>query len=442
MCGVAVATAFFFGSLKRYELALALLIVSPWFHWAFASNEESSLLEAVEETGPATYIRLGLVMLVGAVGYMRYANDCLDRTEPLPKRFVFLALFFTGALFSTAYSIAKDFTFIRATESLVFLGFLLGLNGWLTNRAALDRALNTVVLLVSGAVALNLASITLFPGRAWWWEAPNRFQGLMNQPNELGMFCMIAYPLLMWRFRRGGVVAKAATAAVFCAALGMHVLSGSRSSFLCAAVGFALWHLVLGQRMKLALLCTLLGVGITLVSTSLIPSLERNESEKLTDLTGRDEFWRNGAALVAQRPLQGYGYQVSGMVWNDPRFATESLENSWSSARASLHNGYLDTLIGLGFIGLLAWVAILVMPIPSVLRLPSSDYKALALVMLLQVMQLNFAETVITSSRSYGSIVFWCFWVIGGRLPALMAAPEADAQPQVPTIEPVAVSIP
>jgi hypothetical protein len=82
------------------------------------------------------------------------------------------------------------------------------------------------------------------------------------------------------------------------------------------------------------------------------------------------------------------------------------------------------------------------MPIPSVLRLPSSDYKALALVMLLQVMQLNFAETVITSSRSYGSIVFWCFWVIGGRLPALMAAPEADAQPQVPTIEPVAVSIP
>jgi hypothetical protein len=427
----AVGAAYFALGLKRYEAALALLVISPWTHWIFGSNEEVSLLDAVEETGPATFIRLGMVMTAGVLGYLHYARARAAGAEPLPTRFTLLAVFIAGALFSTSYSIAKDFTFVRACESVAFLGFLLGLHVWLKDVETLDRCLNVFVILVAAAIAVNLSSPVLFPGRVWWWEAPNRFQGLMNQPNEMGLFCMTAYPLLLWRMRRCAWPLKAVPAALLVATLAMHAMSGSRSSFLCATLGFLVWNTVLGQRMKLTLLVVLLGAGAAVVSTSLLPSLERNESEELTDLTGREEFWRNGVALVAQRPLQGYGYQVSGMVWNDPRFSTALLENSWSSARASLHNGYLDTLIGLGFIGLVAWVVILVFPLPAMLRLPASEYKALGLVMVLQILQINFVETVITSSRSYGSIVFWCFWVICGSLPSLLGAQaRAEVSPE------------
>lgn len=431
-----MGAAMFQAALKRYEVVVAVMVASAWIHWVFASNEEViSQVDAVEETGFGTYIRMMLVLFAGTVGYIRYLQARSANGEPMPVRLKLLGVFFAGAMFTVSYSIAKGFTFTRAAEAFVFLGFLLGFNEWLKEEGSLDKALKIFAAIIAAGVLVNAASIGLAPGRAWWWEATNRLQGFTKHPNELGAVSMIAYPLLLWSFHRSRGALRYAIVAVFLVAMAIQVLSGSRSAMACSAIGFFLWSLLQRRYAQLVVMAVLFVVAVAVVSVARPPSFERYESQDLSDLTGREQFWSHGMELVKHRPLLGYGYQVSGKVWNDPRFASASLESAWSSARTSLHNGYLDTLIGVGFIGLLAMVFVLLMPLPGALTLPVSDYRALVVAMVVQLLVLNCTETIITSSRSFASVTFWFFWALCGALPSLMrrSSPEPDASYGGPT---------
>jgi O-antigen ligase len=417
--------------LKRYELALALILVSPWVHWLFVTNVEVTV-EDVEAVGAGTYIRVAIVGLAGVIGFLKFLQVRSETHEKIPGRFLLLGLFILNALASTAYSISRQDTFVRAAEFAAFFAFLLGLHYWLQDEQQLDRALNVFCVLMAIGLLINLSAIGLAPGKVWWWRSPNRFQGLLGMPNALGIFCVAAYPVFMWRYRRSTTIGKAQILGIASIALFMQVLSGSRTSFAAAMLVFLVWSIVLKQRAKTYALLGVVLVGGLFVSVlpSLVPSLQRETSRiqdnSLTDLTGRTEFYRNGLQLIRERPWLGYGYAVAGKVWSDPRFSSQSFLSGWGSAKTSLHNGYLDVTIGSGIIGLALWVVILVTPLGRAFRLPMSDYKAIELVVLLQCLVVNFVESEITSSRTFGSLVFWLLWVVAGRSPSFLAEKKPE----------------
>ena len=95
------------------------------------------------------------------------------------------------------------------------------------------------------------------------------------------------------------------------------------------------------------------------------------------------------------------------------------------SAKSSIHNGYLSVAIGLGFVGLIIWMTIIIPPFWHVLYLPTDYYKALFLVVLIQLLLTNVFESVISSSRSLESIMFWMFWIIAIKYLRFMT-PEAQ----------------
>lgn len=420
---------------RRYELAIGLILLSPWVNWLLYANVAKTAEEA-DAVGSASYIRILLVLLVGCCGTAQFLRSWLaGQNRALPGYLIALGLFVCYAIVSAEYSLDRKFTLIRSFEFLIFFMFLLGFHFWLDNRQKLDRTLNIYYWVIVISIILNAAALVLMPHRVWDWKMPDRFQGLTDHPNMFGALCLLAYPILAWKHAgsRGGV--KSAITVLICMTAGLHVLSGSRSSLLAAVVGGVVWLFLSVKSITLkhiavCMVFTLvLTSGISFLLLTKPASLKRSNSA-ITSLTGRTDFWKGCMLLIKEKPIQGYGYGVAGKVWEDPRFQKDG-EFLWAgSAKSSLHNGYLSVAIGLGVVGLGLWLTLVSIPTWQILSLKSSPYKAFALAMILQLLVLNFVESAVASaSQIHTSLIFWFTLVITGRLPKLLM-PQTELQLQ------------
>ncbi|MGD0917408.1 MAG: O-antigen ligase family protein [Thermodesulfobacteriota bacterium] len=411
--GLFTVVAITLWSIKRYEVAVFLVGLSPWLSALFIPPYSEDLLE----TTLGSYLRIGIVLWMGMVGFIQYIRFRLSKSENVPLHFGLFGLFLLFALISTSYSIDPFYTFVRSCAFIALFGFLIGLHGWLQNDQRLARLLHTLFLLVSFFIVINLLSMITFSDRVWWGDGNNRFQGLWSHPNTLGSVCMISYPVLQWEYSRGTPLKKLMVIVLFVLLACLHLLTGSRASIAVAFLGLSVWFLIQRKRRNL-----ILALGLAAVATFLIvqfrpSSFQREEGTGVIDLTGRQEFWRGSLILMKERPLLGYGYGVEGKIWEDPRFYGNK-ETLWSgSVRASLHNGYFSIAIGMGTIIFFMWCLILLVPLWKSMRQPSNDFKALAVTLLMMGMVLNFFEGVITEGRSFVAILFWIAWVFAGRLP-------------------------
>jgi O-antigen ligase len=405
-----VATAIW--SLRRYEVTVFLTGLSPWFSALFIPN----VPDEFQREGMGSYLRIGILIFTGMIGTLQYFR-LRDRGEKLPLYLVLLGIFLSVALASTSYSIDPLYTWIRSSSFLFLYGFLLGLHVWLQDRQRFEGILNTLFLLVSFFIIINAVSIVILPERVWWWDGPSRFQGLWSHPNTMGSICMIAYPVLLWKYFRSTPLRRPIVFLLFIASALMHFLTGSRASLITAFFGIFVWFFIQKKKAKLLFSLGLLCVLTLLVVEFRPSSLQREEGAKLTDLTDREKFWYGSYLLLMERPLLGYGYGVEGKIWEDPRFY-DTQDTLWSgSVKASLHNGYFSIAIGLGVMGFFVWCLILFIPLWRSRSLPWNDFKSFALTVMLMCMLLNFFESLLAGVDSLAAIMFWIAWVLVGRLP-------------------------
>lgn len=433
-----IAISIFFFSLRRYELAITLILLSPWVHWLFTSNVQKSVEESTA-VGLGTYIRISMVALAGVIGVFQFLKLRSSSHKRVPFYLALFGGFVLYALLSTVYSIDQRYTFVRSSEFVFFFGFLLGFHCWLKDKTRLDKTLSIYFMVMTCGILINTIALVLLPERVWWWRVPDRCQGLLDHPNTLGAFCMLSYPVLMWKYRHLDPVGKVSLLFLFCIVLFIHILSGSRASLATSLFGFFLWFLILNRANLNSLAKILSLVVIIFFSVVLLlqsrPSSFRREARGVTNLTGRAEFWRGCIQLVKERPIMGYGYGVGGKIWNDPRFYSPEQFLWAGSAKSSLHNGYLSIAIGLGIIGLLLWLSLILVPMWRVMCLGPCGYRTLIVVMLFQGLLLNCFETSIASgSQIITSLVFWLFLIMAGRLPFLLSPSRTDEIPTVSLI--------
>src|SRR5207247_3232198 len=134
--------------------------------------------------------------------------------------------------------------------------------------------------------------IVALPGKAWMYPDMSRFQGLFGHPNVMGGFCMLSYPVLLWKYHRSQDIQKWIVVAFTVMVLFLHLLTGSRGSLLPAALMIVIWLVALrqcGRAIALTAVLVLLAVAATLVFNS---RFERDENTGLSGLTGRPEFWQ------------------------------------------------------------------------------------------------------------------------------------------------------
>jgi O-antigen ligase len=215
-------------------------------------------------------------------------------------------------------------------------------------------------------IPFSILVIKYFPayGVAYRWNGEVMWVGVTEQKNGLGRLCLVSAFFLIWTLVRRWKAKEISAhkfqtlAEVFLLGLTIWLLKGpsdwaaSATGFIALTVGLVafaglVWlkkcRLFLHPAVLTAIVAIIIVVGvITPFSqgssvagfTSLV---SRNET-----LTGRTDIWNVLVPIVKRHPVLGCGF---GGFWTS-QTETEVMVNE-------AHNGYLEVLLELGFVGLL-----------------------------------------------------------------------------------------
>lgn len=115
-------------------------------------------------------------------------------------------------------------------------------------------------------------------------------------------------------------------------------------TWLCTWSGATLW--------RRAVLLTPLALLLALtVGSVLVPGIGALVAGLAGDptFTGRTEIWEFAADNIAKRPLAGYGY---GAFWESVFYGGGADAETWVNRATDAHNGYLNTALESGLVGL------------------------------------------------------------------------------------------
>jgi len=243
---------------------------------------------------------------------------------------------------SVIWSVSPDDT-IRRTIALT-MTTLFGLYvGMRFNQMELLRLLAWslgITMVASWAVSLALPDMGIMKG-----TLAGAWRGVFVHKNQLGSTMMLAVVVFGVLAYRGGQHRRLAWLGVL-SALTLVVLSNSQTALLICVILVGLFGLSklmsLPARHAVPLSAMAIAAALALVIAGgfLIEPLLQSLGRDIT-LTGRSEIWLRTLDSAAQRPWLGYGYEA---FW----VTTVQEERA--------HNGFLDTWLGLGGIGLIVLV--------------------------------------------------------------------------------------
>ncbi|MBK7107166.1 MAG: O-antigen ligase family protein [Ignavibacteriae bacterium] len=401
---------------KKFETAVFFFALSPLISAIFFDNlpEENVAMDEVT-IGIGGTLRAATLVLLGIVGITKFLLSIPRSKLKIPIHFLLLGTFIALSFGSAFYSLDQKFTFIRAGLLFAVFCFLLGFHIWLQEGENLKKGLNSLFVLVSVIIFATLIGIVIIPSRVWWWKLP-RLVGLWEHPNTYGSFSMLSYPILIWKFYSIKSNKKYFIIVIILINLGLHILTGSRTTLLASSVGVLIWLLLEKNWVKLFSLSIIIGIFLILLLNFSPSSFKRNETSEITDLSSREDIWNSAEIFIKEKPILGYGFGVEGKIFQDE--LKVDLEGSFieRSVRQSLHNGYLSILVGGGILGLLLWLIVLLFPSIFTITAAFSPEKAYAFYTFITIFITNFVESALTGYSLPSDIFFWLAWTILGSV--------------------------
>lgn len=272
-------------------------------------------------------------------------------------------------------------------------------------------------LFISGASAiflLGLLSIVLIPiGGLMVDPHPGALRGPWGEKNEAGMVLMIGalcFTALAYLDRK----LLWMTGTVFL--LGLVVLTKSTSAVLGGVVGIALMTgMELARKSSARLLIT--GWFASVVCGVLALVFLANPGDILaaagedTTLTGRSAIWPAVVDRIQEQPWLGHGY---ASFWTESSVSKLWLWMEIDFMAHNAHNGILETLLGLGIVGLslLGWAYFRTLLAGAANTSPLGDARRFALPFLVAILIVSLSESAL-----YGpdGLVWLTFIIVSTR---------------------------
>jgi O-antigen ligase len=149
----------------------------------------------------------------------------------------------------------------------------------------------------------------------------------------------------------------------------------------------------------------------------------------ISTLTGRTSLWQSAFDGWSQKPLLGYGFTLGGAGLNFGEPLSPNA-NPTEISRRTLHNGYVQSLLDSGLVGLLFYVTTILIAISRICRYDRARQFPEVLYVLLFLSISNGGESVIYSGSVFQSLCFWIFATFAMSLKrGPLSAPSSTVQP-------------
>lgn len=359
-------------------------------------------------------------------------------------------LYFLWAVVTITYSLAPEYSLARLGEAFLILTALAAIVIDVRESDGTTRLLGHFLVGAGVILVLNTAGAVVLPHSLTWVspfesvtaqelqemqklgmtvDGVDRFRGLLSGPNDIGglMLILVGPALVCWSTasRRWRVV----LAVLMAGAVSLAVLADSRSPFLALAVGITLYSVwrwrARGVLMLAAVTAALAAALVVYAHGDLAAYMRRGD---VGTLTGRTDIWAFVVQQIKSRPILGYGYAVSGAIFQRSNFPI--WWGPWDlGPHSSLHNGYLDHAVGVGIPATLLWLFIIARPWVFVFRQPGDTWnlKAIFLLIVVPILINNLTEELLGDFTDSVGVLFGLAWALGERY-RLLALQSAEAE--------------
>ena len=274
---------------------------------------------------------------------------------------------------------------------------------YLVNRYNSEEIIDMFYIVGNILLVFSVAYCLAFPGAG---IGPEGWRGAFHTKNDAARVAAFLFPSILYykpRLASGGIVKRI----FFCATCVFLLLTKSITGMASAAVLillYLLWLLIrrLAAPEKAIIVVLALFISLTLAfiayyyAQDILPLFGKD-----TTLTGRTKIWSSVIRSIAKRPWLGYGH---GAFWTGQGEATNTyLAANWTVSYA--HNGFLDVLLQIGFVGLAAVCFVFIKAVKDtalVISTKVSGYAFWCLSILVMTFMFNLDEgTFISEERIY-----------------------------------------
>ena len=333
------------------------------------------------------------------------------RRLPLPPNMIGLVAYLAFAGASVLWAFKPELSFVRFTQeamvltALVLPALLSSANSDILRGVFLCFACGTIinVLLIPGGYATfaQYGAILVDIG----------YEGYFTGKNLLGEFAAIAFLFSMHEMLQSGsrralgfIVGVAALVLLFMSnsktALGLVIIAPILAAFtqmIARPARISPAVVVAAMLLVYIVFCQAAGFN-----TNRIAYLLTGDSS----FTGRTTIWAFSESEIPRHPLLGWGYQSFWLVGADAPSLTDA--SGWVKFMPNSHNGYYDTILELGYVGLAFLLVFLTTTVHVIGHVAEHDYKRawILLSIALFIMIYNFIETLWLRAFDVSWVVF------------------------------------
>ncbi|QKS30946.1 MAG: O-antigen ligase family protein [Candidatus Accumulibacter similis] len=230
------------------------------------------------------------------------------------------------------------------------------------------RATNILVISVGALCAVCLAYGAASGAAFVEYQGVQRLQGVLYGPHALAQpaavgLCLLASGQVKLSYRLRGVLTIIIASALW--------MTASRQAIAAGVLGIAIALALRANGAMLRLIGATIALAATAVWAFLFPDaglfslLARGEGDDISTLTGRTSIWNAAVDLIAMEPYLGYGFGAGGVALQG--YYRSGLAD-WTTYNA--HNGFLQCLLDLGFVGLLVFGSLFAFALRRCMHLP------------------------------------------------------------------------
>jgi O-antigen ligase len=246
------------------------------------------------------------------------------------------------------------------------------------------------------------------------------YLGYFSTKNPLGEFSAAGFLLSLHEILHRGLRRALGIIALVVAA-SLLFLSNSKTAFALAlfvplAAGLTL---IARKTMRISPAITLWSIAFCCVALSKLSGFNMYRLSYILygdpTLTGRTIIWDFASWAIDRSPLLGWGYQSFWLVGSDAPSIVDA--PGWVKAMPNAHNGYYDTMLELGYVGLILLATFITATLHAIGRLVDLDLRRawLLLSIALFVIVYNFLESTWMRGFEFLWVIFAIVAVDTGR---------------------------